>query len=240
MSNIPASETKNSDSAITRTDVPYLPKNGLWDAFSRSPGIGVSIIDTNGQLLFVNDTSCALFFETLEVDYVGKTLSDLHPPEFAIERHEVIRRSIQHNKPIHMSHVYHGRRIESTIWPILDKKPPFDRVIVISNRGAFDIELDQGASNIEHYSTKHIELGTLDVLSNRELEVLVLLGHGQNVPEIAAMLHRSPKTIQRHKAAISEKLHLHGQAELVKLVSKLGLELEDCNLKRMSKKDTTR
>jgi DNA-binding CsgD family transcriptional regulator len=211
---------------------PELEMGAIWQALSQSPGIGVSIIDSVGRLLYENDTSCALFFDRPDADYQGKTLADFHPKEFVVERLHMIRLVLEKRKPLRLSHVYHGRRIVSTIWPVLDKKPPYDRVIVISNRGEFDVKVPS-SSDIETFATEYIELGDLDVLTHRELEVLVLLGHGQNVPETAAMLYRSPKTVQRHKAAISSKLQLHGQADLVRLVSRLGLELPDCNLQRM-------
>jgi len=81
-----------------------------------------------------------------------------------------------------------------------------------------------------------LDLGPLDVLSPRELEVLVFLGHGMSVPETAAALKRSPKTIEHHKDSIGKKLHARGQSELVSIVTKLGLELDDLKLQRLPRK----
>ncbi len=204
----------------------------LWTALCQSPGIGVSITDVSGRLLFVNDTTMVLFSEQTNVDYVGKSIADFHPPEFVAERLAMLKKVVEESKTVRVRHVYHGRRIESTLWPVQDKRPPFNRVIVVSHQSACELGLPVDNDLIEVVSTNYIDLGSLSVLSRRELEVLVLLGHGLNVPRTAAVLHRSPKTIQRHKASISEKLGLRGQAELVQIVTELGLELSDAHLKR--------
>ena len=47
-----------------------------------------------------------------------------------------------------------------------------------------------------------------DRLSDRELEILELLGKGGEVREIAIALHISPKTVETHRAHIKEKLKL--------------------------------
>jgi DNA-binding NarL/FixJ family response regulator len=48
----------------------------------------------------------------------------------------------------------------------------------------------------------------VDKLSDRELEILELIGKGRDVREIAKLLHLSPKTVETHRAHIKEKLNL--------------------------------
>ncbi len=92
-----------------------LPNGTLWLALSRSPGIGVSITDVYGRLLYVNDTAMVRSRSDPNVDYEGKTIADFHPPEFVRERLEMIRRVVDERKPLAIRHLYHGRRIESTV-----------------------------------------------------------------------------------------------------------------------------
>jgi len=47
-----------------------------------------------------------------------------------------------------------------------------------------------------------------DKLSDRELEILELIGKGHEVRDIATELHLSPKTVETHRAHIKEKLNL--------------------------------
>jgi DNA-binding NarL/FixJ family response regulator len=46
------------------------------------------------------------------------------------------------------------------------------------------------------------------VLSDRELEILDLIGKGHEVRDIAEKLRLSPKTIETHRTHIKEKLRL--------------------------------
>jgi len=53
-------------------------------------------------------------------------------------------------------------------------------------------------------------------LSDRELEVLELIGKGREVREIANRLHLSPKTVETHRAHIKEKLQLKNARQVVR------------------------
>jgi len=53
-------------------------------------------------------------------------------------------------------------------------------------------------------------------LSNRELEILRMIGRGLGTGEIARELKRSVKTIEAHRANIKDKLGLKSAAELVR------------------------
>ncbi|WP_404425774.1 response regulator [Nibricoccus sp. IMCC34717] len=55
----------------------------------------------------------------------------------------------------------------------------------------------------------------VDQLSDRELEIVNLIGSGQPTREIAAKLHISIKTVESHRARIKEKLNLHNAIQLV-------------------------
>jgi len=59
------------------------------------------------------------------------------------------------------------------------------------------------------------ETSAVDRLSDRELEVLELIGRGKGTREIANHLHLSPKTIETYRAHIKEKLNLANATQLV-------------------------
>ena len=59
--------------------------------------------------------------------------------------------------------------------------------------------------------------GTLiDQLTDREFDVLQLIGHGLGTADIARQLHLSPKTVAVHKTNIKEKLKLKTVTELIR------------------------
>ena len=60
-------------------------------------------------------------------------------------------------------------------------------------------------------------------LSPREREVLKLLAHGHTNREVADRLSLSVKTVETHRARLSDKLDLHSRADLVRLALDLGL-----------------
>jgi DNA-binding NarL/FixJ family response regulator len=61
----------------------------------------------------------------------------------------------------------------------------------------------------------------LDQLSDRELEVLRLLGQALGTRQIANTLHLSVKTIESHRAHLKEKLNLKTGADLVQYAIRL-------------------
>jgi DNA-binding NarL/FixJ family response regulator len=60
------------------------------------------------------------------------------------------------------------------------------------------------------------ESDAVDRLSDRELEILELIGKGREVRQIADLLHLSPKTVETHRAHIKEKLQLKNAREVAR------------------------
>ena len=63
----------------------------------------------------------------------------------------------------------------------------------------------------------------LDVLTEREKEILRLIGRGMARAEIATSLCRSAKTIDGHRERIMKKLDIHTGPELVRFAIREGL-----------------
>jgi len=63
----------------------------------------------------------------------------------------------------------------------------------------------------------------LDLITEREREVLALIAHGHTTVEIAGKLHISDKTVETHRAHIVEKLGLRTRADLVRFALDHGL-----------------
>ncbi len=66
------------------------------------------------------------------------------------------------------------------------------------------------------------EIG-VDVLTNRESEILQLISEGNSTKRIAEVLFISPKTVESHRANIMEKLNIHNLPELTKYAIRAGL-----------------
>lgn len=63
----------------------------------------------------------------------------------------------------------------------------------------------------------------IESLTDREQEVLRLIGRGLSRAEIAQSLSRSPKTIDGHRERIMDKLDIHTSPELVRFAIREGL-----------------
>jgi DNA-binding NarL/FixJ family response regulator len=81
-------------------------------------------------------------------------------------------------------------------------------------------------SVLEGYMTGRKKLKsktTWDTITQREREVLKLLGEGYQNKEISDMLHISVKTVEKHRANIMNKLDLHNAAALTAFAIEHGL-----------------
>jgi DNA-binding NarL/FixJ family response regulator len=70
------------------------------------------------------------------------------------------------------------------------------------------------------------QLPAIDALSDRELEVLRLIGQGVKTDEIAAQLHLSVRTVWTYRDRIRDKLKLGDAVDLVRYATRWVLEQE--------------
>lgn len=62
-----------------------------------------------------------------------------------------------------------------------------------------------------------------DCLSAREMEVMLMLADGRKIPEIAEILHLSPKTVATYKYRIFEKVNAHGDVDMARMAMRYGV-----------------
>ncbi len=65
--------------------------------------------------------------------------------------------------------------------------------------------------------------GSLESLSQREFEVLILLGNGLSVKEIAYQLGVSEKSVTTYRARVMEKLQMANKTDLIRYAIESGL-----------------
>ncbi|HJV24354.1 MAG TPA: response regulator transcription factor [Aromatoleum sp.] len=68
-----------------------------------------------------------------------------------------------------------------------------------------------------------VDAPPLDLLSDREYQVLQLVARGQSLNEIGERLNVSAKTVSTHKARLMQKLGIDNNAELVRYAMRHGL-----------------
>lgn len=204
-----------------------VPIEILWEILSSDPGTGVSILTLEGQILFVNERARQIFFDGAQADVVESRLSDWFPEPWVEERLSVFRRLDQEDRHLAvLRSIWNGRQIQSTMWRIPDDA----KVLVITRMGLSEPPV--GSDVVE---SKMVDLGPLDVLTTRELEVLALIGQGMRLKEIAKMLYRAPKTIENHRLSIGRKLGETDRMRLAEIARDASLELSDAYLDRLER-----
>ncbi|MCC9641462.1 PAS and helix-turn-helix domain-containing protein [Rhodopirellula sp. JC740] len=194
--------------------------------FDLEPDVGMTVIEDNGQIIHFNQAALKLF--GVEDDgLANRNLNDVFSEEYVQERMTWVRDVLDNNRPLRATHIYCGRMLVSSFYPHRHEQRNF--AIVLTR---LDGILPDG--DIKDTQSQYIDLGPLSVLSPRELEVLVLLGQGNSVPEVSRLLFRSPRTIERHKTEIGHKLGVSSIAQLTRLVAQAGLRPEHLPLQRFN------
>lgn len=217
--------TPRSDSrALIPTDNPMLA------ALLSDPGVAVSVVSSEGTMIYCSsqwDRLMSTAHPGHGAQMTGLTLGDVFPSPQAREFAELIQRSIDAKQPLLVRKLCGGRMFRSWLYPIeATGRAPFERAMVVFSVRAEMIEeapnefLPQGAAAVEFRSGG---MGPLEVLSPRELEVLALLAEGLTIREIAAKLHRSEKTIDKHRTSIHTKLGVHDRVALCDIARRAGL-----------------
>ena len=79
------------------------------------------------------------------------------------------------------------------------------------------------ASKLASHLKRGKRKGSLESLSQREFEVLILLGNGLSVKEIAYQLGVSEKSVTTYRARVMEKLQMANKTDLIRYAIESGL-----------------
>lgn len=200
------------------------------------PQTGVTIVQLSGEVLFSNDAAVRIFLgdDHDAVKIAGKSLWSLFPDNWVKELSDFGSQVIRSREPAMVRTVWRGRQVLSWVTPLDADAPPAEARLLVISRFAHDMP---GGEDVEPrfavFESRFISLGDLDILSPRELEVLALVGQGLSIREIAAMLHRSEKTIQNHRDSIGAKLNLPNRVHVAAVARRAGLKRNDAEKTRL-------
>ncbi|MEO1585424.1 MAG: helix-turn-helix transcriptional regulator [Planctomycetota bacterium] len=159
--------------------------------------------------------------------YVGCEYFEPMSPSVTNERRPLVTRALETGRVLMVDGMLGGqcrrtiyrpfdqdgrRRMFSVCWPG-DSCPPLEP------SGSFD-----------HVVANAHDLGDLSVLTEREIEVLSLIGRGMTNDEIAGAIHRSVKTVQGHRLSLGVKLGTSNRVQVARIALHSGLsdrELDD-------------
>ncbi len=204
----------------------------LCDVLLTHPFIGASLVDCDGRFIWANTRSKILYLGKPDVDVTGKTLFDLFPAEWCRERINLMHELNETGQPAVLRHIRRGQALLVTYhhMPTPEDEPQRYLVMIAESDGRDEMLIP---SNYMRFETGLMNLGPLDTLSRRELEVLALISQGLTTEQIAKDISRSVKTIEAHRSSIARKLGLKNRVQLAEIARKASLEIHHADLKRV-------
>ncbi|MBA2622861.1 MAG: response regulator transcription factor [Chthoniobacterales bacterium] len=121
---------------------------------------------------------------------------------------------------MHDETLYADRALRAGAGGYLMKREALDSVIA-AVRSVLDGEIYLSPTMAKRMIADHLKGGAqsrsgVEKLTDRELEVLQLIGEGKEMRAIAAELHLSAKTVEAHRSHIKEKLNFSNAREVAR------------------------
>ncbi|MFK7760218.1 MAG: LuxR C-terminal-related transcriptional regulator [Phycisphaerales bacterium] len=199
--------------------------------------VSIMVWDDQGTIITCNDIAARGFQLPSIDDLIGKNLYDFAPKNWASERYQVAKLSMDTGKRITFLEILGGSRLRTMIRPMTTEHDgKTNHFVLVTVEQISEKEFDFACSGRSNDVVVHAnvnDLGKLDVLTSRELEVLALMGKGMRAKDIAKELSRSLSTIDNHRNNIGDKLNIHDRGELIALAKKASLTKEDATRQRV-------
>jgi len=187
--------------------------------FDNRTDVSVVARDERLRLLWCNETYASSFGATAE-SLRGSTMESLFNRQFAEERAELLAPVIEHGTTVAYEQVVRGLRYLTRAWALDPNAFGIRGCFVVAEPCATTRPVGDG---VPFVSASVADLGELEALTRRELEIFRLLAEGLTGQEIATVLHRSHKTVEFHTARILHALSLRNRTELARLAAERGL-----------------
>ncbi len=178
------------------------------DVLFGSSSLAVMLLKRDGAIVSLNDAAKRLLPNPSSAP---THLADHFGAEFTAERVRILNDVVDRQAARSLVEIIRGSMRTTAFHPItLEREAP--GVLWVSEPGA-DPSSPRASQD---------DLGALDGLTDREREMLALLGTGMSNAQMAKALRRSVRTVHWHCASLCEKLNMT-RAELARLAVRQGL-----------------
>lgn len=199
--------------------------------------VSIMIWNADGTILCANEVAARGFQQPNPESLQGKSLHDFAPANWATERYSVAKLAIQSGRRITFLEILGGYRLRTLIRPIRSQSDSVNHdCVLVTVEKITSTEYEYASSTKTNEMVVHAninDLGQLDALTSRELEVLALMGQGLRAKEIAKELCRSVSTVDNHRDNIGLKLNINDRGELIALAKLAALQVEDATRQRV-------
>lgn len=195
----------------------------IWNVLSQDAGVAMAVCDAEGTFITVSE-ALAKQMGTTPAQLIGKRLGEVFHPEYADERRLFIRQAIRTGQPIVVEEICRGLHRLTTLRPLPLDNDGRQRILMVCKAASSTTAIERPADAIR---AKNDDLGGLQALTHRELEILTLIGDGLSTADIADRLHRSVKTVEWHRVSLGNKLGVTNRVELARIAIRAGLTMLD-------------
>lgn len=213
----------------------------LWEALDADPLTSVIVASLAGRITHAN-AQAARFLVAANADpstLVNRTLSDAFHPAAGQLYAQLFIRARQAGMPLLLREIWQGRQVVTRIQHVplencAEAEFAEGVMLMVGRRveGALDDSLG-AESDRARVEAPYVHLGPLEILSDREIEVLSLLATGLTAKQIAAKLDRSFKTVENHRYVIGRKLGATDRHALAAISIRAGLTARDATRTRL-------
>lgn len=207
----------------------------LWNALDADPLTSVMVVTLAGKVVHAN-VRAAQFLVAPNADpraLVNRPIAEALPKVAGQHYQQLFAQVHASGTPLLLREIWQGRQIV-TRFQFVQPEHPHDPelsegvVLAVARRVEGNLEESLGPeTDAYRLVAPYVHLGPLDVLSDREIEVLSLLCTGLTAKEIATRLDRSFKTVENHRYVIGRKLGVTDRHALAAIAIRAGLTSMD-------------
>lgn len=196
-------------------------KDSMWNALIHDSGAAVAVFDAEGWAHYANNVFLRMAGVRTIDELKRLSIEDRLQHDMAEERLAILRDVIRNGHSQMFRDMRRGRALVITA-----RQFPGQAQFCLAVYRPADIPnwaTDADPTDVDSSQIKHVDAGPLAVLSEREKEILALIGQGLTSAQIAKKLCRTIKTIEWHRSAIARKLHTKDRVALAQLAIQAGL-----------------
>lgn len=193
----------------------------------------VLLVDETMRVIAANARALAAL-QRVHPRPLGRHVAEFFPADVAAERTDLLRRALQGARPLRIFGMLSG------VWSSVTYRPvklngQGQRAVLVVCPNAVHSETEPNHTDkafaVDTVRVRQDDLGNLERLTERELEVLRLVGTGLSTNEIAHKLYRSHKTVDGHLLSIRKKLGNLSRVDLARVAINAGLtEMDDAEI----------
>jgi DNA-binding CsgD family transcriptional regulator len=186
-------------------------------------GVRLAVVTPTGEFLYANDVLLERIRTTRHLDSVeGRHTRDVLSRDIAEAYLQAFAHVHRAQRPAILDIPIDGVRLRAVLRPTTWGDQP--AVLVVSRDVQDMLPLDPPhIPGFDVIKPDVTDRGPLSQLTDRELQVLAMIGEGLSTEEIAKRIGRSTKTVEWHRASLGNKLGCSNRVELARVAIKAGI-----------------